>query len=133
MRLHHIGIVVPSIDQQLDYYRANFGMTLSLPKTFDPLQDVHVAFLQSIGTPVMLELIEPVGASSPVANALRRGGGLNHLCYAVPAIEKNISEMIDRGAMLVKPLTPATAFDGRRIAFLYTKNRELIELVEELK
>lgn len=131
MHLHHIGIVVRSIDDQLDYYHENFGIKPVLAKILDPLQDVYVAFLQNEGSTVLLELVEPASASSPAAQAIQRGGGLNHLCYTVPSIEKAIIEMLKRGAILVKPMTPAVAFNGRRIAFLYTKAHELIELVEE--
>lgn len=130
MHLHHIGIVVRSIDERLDYYRENFGTKLVLTKILDSLQDVYVAFLQSEGSTVLLELVEPASASSPAAQAMQRGGGLNHLCYAVHSIEEAIAEMLKRGAILVKPMTPAVAFNGRRIAFLYTKAHELIELVE---
>ncbi|NUM72950.1 VOC family protein [candidate division KSB1 bacterium] len=131
LHLHHIGIVVRSIDERLDYYRENFGIKPVLAKILDPLQDVYVAFLQNDGSTVSLELVEPASPSSPAAQAMQRGGGLNHLCYAVHSIEQAIAEMLKRGAIIVKPTTPAVAFNGRRIAFLYTKAHELIELVEE--
>lgn len=131
MHLHHIGIVVRSIDERLDYYHENFGAKPVLTKILDPLQDVYVAFLQNEGSTVLLELVEPASPSSPASQAVQRGGGLNHLCYAVDSIEQTIGEMQKRGAILVKPMTPAVAFNGRRIAFLYTKAHELIELVEE--
>ena len=128
--LHHIGIVVRSIDERFEYYHENFGAKPVLAKILDPLQDVYVAFLQNEGSNVLLELVEPASQASPAAQALQRGGGLNHLCYAVHSIEQAIAEMLKRGAILVKPMTPAVAFNGRRIAFLYTKAHELIELVE---
>ena len=34
------------------------------------------------------------------------------------------------GCMLVSPPAPAVAFAGRRIAWIYTPTRQLIELVE---
>jgi len=129
--LHHIGVVVRSIDEQLDYYRENFGLKPVLAKILDPLQDVYVAFLQNEGSTVLLELVEPASQASPAAQAMQRGGGLNHLCYTVHSIEQSIHHLLERGAILVRPMTPAVAFDGRQIAFLYTKAHELIELVEE--
>ena len=131
MRLCHVGIVVRSIEEQLLYYQEHFGLTPFLPNTHDPLQDVYVAFLQSEDSMVLLELIEPASEASPVANALERGGGLNHLCYSVPNLDTAIDHLVDKGAILVQPPTPAIAFGGRRIAFVYTKLRELVELVEE--
>jgi len=38
--------------------------------------------------------------------------------------------MVATGAKVVREPLPAVAFDGRRVTFLYTRERELIEFVE---
>ena len=77
-----------------------------------------------------LELIHPLSENSPVAPALKRGGGLNHICYRVEDLESSIQAMVANGAKVVREPLPAVAFDGRRVTFLYTRERELIEFVE---
>ncbi len=131
MKLHHVGIVVPSIDDRLRSYQELYRLALVRPKTHDPLQDVYVAFLQSEDTKTLLELIEPASSASPVIGALKRGGGLNHLCYSVPNLKLALEDLVAKGSVIVRPATPAVAFNGRHIAFVYTRLRELVELVEE--
>ena len=77
-----------------------------------------------------LELIHPLSETSPVARALKQGGGLNHICYRVEDLESSIQAMVANGAKVVREPLPAVAFDGRRVTFLYTRERELIEFVE---
>jgi methylmalonyl-CoA/ethylmalonyl-CoA epimerase len=133
MQIHHIGIVVESIENRIPYYVDLFGMWVCQPKIYDPLQKVNVAFLQGDSPAVLVELIEPAASDSPVSRTLKRGGGLEHLCYLVPCLEDSISNFTRSGALLVRPPLPAAAFQGRRVAFLYTPLRELIELLEEAK
>ncbi len=131
LRLHHVGIVVGSIDEAQSYYEDQFGMSLLLGKTHDPAQDVYVAFLQSETAASYIELIEPASPKSPVTKALERGGGLNHLCYAVKDLDAAIKFFTGCRAIVIRRPVPAVAFANRRIAFLYTSARELIELVED--
>ena len=77
-----------------------------------------------------IELIEPAGEDSPVWRALKKGGGLDHLCYETPEIEKTVEQSLAQGAALVRDLAPAVAFGGRRIAFVYFLELGLIEFVE---
>jgi len=63
--------------------------------------------------------------------ALRKGGGLNHICYEVRDIKHTIQLLRDKGSRLISGPTPAVAFCNKNIAFLYTKQHEIIELVEE--
>ena len=63
-------------------------------------------------------------------NALRQGGGLNHICYEIQDIEDTIRFLCDEGSKLISGPTPAIAFENKKVAFLYTKQREIIELLE---
>ena len=97
----------------------------------DPYQKVKVAFLATAPGEAQIELVAPVGADSPVNRFLeQRGGGLHHLCYEVEDLAAQIHAMRSRGAMLVRPPKPATAFKGRHIAWVITAQKLLVELLE---
>ncbi|MFZ0793673.1 MAG: VOC family protein, partial [Candidatus Korobacteraceae bacterium] len=75
---------------------------------------------------------EPASDGSPVLRFLRdRGGGLHHVCYEVADLEEKLIEFRSRGALIVKRPKPAVAFGGRRIAWVITSEKLLIELLEE--
>ena len=95
----------------------------------DPLQAVRLLFLDT-GTETEIELIEPLGEDSPVAAFLARGGGLHHLCYLVEDLETSLTRLRAKGCLITSPPKPAVAFEGRRVAFLVTRERQLVELLE---
>jgi methylmalonyl-CoA/ethylmalonyl-CoA epimerase len=78
----------------------------------------------------MLELVEPAGEDSPVLGFLKRGGGLHHLCYEVSHLEQQLELSQSMGGRIVRPPLPASVFEGRRIAWVFTKDRLLLELLE---
>lgn len=131
MKLHHVGIVVPKIQDSLGEITKYLNFeTIGLP-TLVGSQKVNICFLK-IGES-FLELIEPTQESSPVAEFAKKGGGIHHLCFEVKDIHKQVSEMSKNGAtVLVKPVK---GFDDRLIAFVDLKMKNtkcsLIELLEE--
>jgi len=132
MNINHIGIVVKNINESSEYYQIFFQYSVSSEIFFDPIQKVIIQFLHSKNNKATIELIEPADDDSPVANTLGKGGGLNHLCYEVGDIEKTITEFKSKGCRLISGPVPAVAFNNKRVAFLYTRQRELIEFVEIL-
>jgi len=130
-RLHHIGIVVASIEQSLPGYLRSFAGRQTTGIIHDPLQKVNVLFFNtSAAEPVLIELVEPASDDSPVRRFLEKGGGMNHVCYQVADIAEAVVEMKKRKATLVSPPKPAVAFDGRRVAWVMTREWLLIELLE---
>jgi len=129
MRLLHVGVVVHSISDALDQHREIWAVTRVDGPYHDPSQCVNVAFAHSEG-PVSIELIEPAGQPSPVDNFLKRGGGLAHLCFEVDDLDHQIAQARQAGAVIASAPKPAAAFGGRRIAFVRTPGRMLIEYVE---
>jgi methylmalonyl-CoA/ethylmalonyl-CoA epimerase len=128
-RLHHVGFVVASIEESV----ASFAESLALPwqeEVFeDPAQRVRVTFLGRPGTP-QFELVEPNGPDSPVRTFLARGGGLHHVCYEVDDLERRLRQQRAAGGIIVRQPVPAVAFEGRRIAWFYTRTRLLVEYLE---
>jgi len=131
MKLHHIGIVVPKIQDSIGEFTKYLKFeTISVPSLIDS-QRVNVCFLK-IGE-VYLELIEPAANDSPVSNFVDKGGGFHHLCFEVKDIQKNLEELENKGARVV--VKPVLGFENRLIAFvlLNMKNTKcnLIEIAEE--
>jgi methylmalonyl-CoA/ethylmalonyl-CoA epimerase len=130
-RLHHIGFVVSSIEAAVAQFSLDMPLSWDGRVYHDPVQTCRVTFLahRSPEEP-LIELIEPVGRESRVAGFLKRGGGLHHMCYEVPALEPEIERSLAAGAILVADPAAAVAFQGRRIAWICTLHRLLIEYLE---
>lgn len=129
--LHHIGFVVGSIREEIEGFAASVGATWNGEIFDDPLQQVRVTFLQPASPmEAAIELVEPKVDHSPVSRFLARGGGLHHLCYEVDDLEAELKLARVRGGLIVKPPLPAEAFKGRRIAWVVTRNRLVIEYLE---
>lgn len=132
LKLHHVGIVVPNIQESLGELTKYFKFeTIDLP-TLIGSQRVNVCFLK-IGQ-MHLELIEPAGQNSPVSNFLsKEGGGFHHLCFEVRDIHLELDDLEKKGARII--VKPVKGFEDRLIAFvlLNMKNTKcnLIELAEE--
>jgi len=129
--LHHLGCVVRSISIVADAFAASISANWDGQIIHDPLQRVRVAFFKPVDTrnPVY-ELVEPAGADSPVTNFLKRGGGLHHVCYEIDDLQAGLGDAKSSGYVMVSPPKPAVAFGGRRIAWICSKNRLLVELLE---
>ncbi len=130
-RLHHIGFVVDSVERSLPFFATSMKANHVSEIFVDPLQKVKVAFLVTGGPgEPQIELVAPVGSSSPVHRFLAKGGGLHHLCYEVDNLEWQLAEMKDRKCVLIRPPKPAVAFSGRRVAWIVTRERLVVEYLE---
>lgn len=128
---HHIGFVVASIQTSvagfLDSLHAEWDGTIF----HDAKQAVRVTFLRGKqAADPLFELVEPAGENSPVTPFLKRGGGLHHLCYEIDNLEDQLALSYAQGGLVIRPPIPAVAFEGRRIAWVYTKNKLLLEYLE---
>jgi len=131
MRLHHLGFVVSNIETSMPGFVRSLGACWDGRIFEDPHQRVKVAFLTTRPEDAQVELVEPVGQDSPVQRFLReRGGGLHHACYEVADLDQQLADFRTRGAVIAKRPKPAVAFDGRRIAWVITAEKLLVELLE---
>jgi len=128
---HHVGFVVNSIQESAPSFALTLNAEWDGHIIHDPNQGVRVTFLRSAQrADPLFELVEPAGENTPVLAFLKRGGGLHHVCYEVPSLEDTLSRMRALGALITRQPLPALAFGGRRIAWVYTKNKLLIEYLE---
>jgi methylmalonyl-CoA/ethylmalonyl-CoA epimerase len=131
MKLSHIGILVEDIEQGIKNHEALFGYKQLGPIVDDSTQKVRVVLMgTSDDDPVKVELISPLGDDSPVKNLLEKRQSLYHLCYEVPDIEEAMKNARKNGAVIISKPIEAPLFDERKICFLFTRDRYVIELVE---
>ena len=117
-KIHHIGIVVRSLDEAYGFYRD----TLSLPVHKEAIirdQGVRAALL-TIGESE-IELLEPVAPNTGVARFLaQRGEGLHHLCFQTDDIGREIETARGRGITLIDQ-QPRSGLAGM-ICFLHPRS-----------
>jgi|SRR5579884_3610457 len=130
LQLHHIGIVVPEIEPRRQFYVDVLGYQEQTAIIHDPVQTAYVQFFSMPNGGHYLELVAPDSEVSKLANASRKGQPLSHLCYSCDNIEAAIHHLNKSGCFTLQEPVPATAFDGRRIAWLMSKTGLLMELVE---
>jgi methylmalonyl-CoA/ethylmalonyl-CoA epimerase len=131
MRFHHVGYAVSDIEAYLrDYLVPLFAPVSISEPVSDPIQQVRVCFAELRGG-MLLELVEGIGNNNPVRSIVgSRRGGIYHLCYEVDDLEATIALFrANRYLPLAMPV-PAAAFGGRRILFMISPQRDLIEFVE---
>ena len=122
--------MVASIEQVADSFALTLASSWDGRIVHDPLQGVRVSFLKAGAGQPSLELVEPAAEDSPVTAFLGRGGGLHHLCYEVVSLEAQIAQCRAARAVLARPPQPAAAFNGRRICWVLSPQRLLIEYLE---
>ena len=124
--LNHVAIAVPDLEAAAAPYRA-LGLPVSAAQAL-PEHGVTVAFVQLGNT--KLELLEPLGADSPIASFLERhpAGGLHHICLQVADLEKTCAEANSAGIRSLGP--PKIGAHGLPVVFLHPKDLSgtLVEL-----
>ena len=131
-KLRHVGVAVPKLEPTAEVLSTLFGYQVVSGPFDDPIQKVTVNFLKTTaGDNAEIELIAPLTPDSPVAAMLSKNqGGAYHLCFETTDIDAALAHAKANGCIVVSAPAPAVAFGGRRIAWFYTKSRQLFELVE---
>ncbi len=101
--IHHVAVVVRSIDEALPRYRVLFGwQPEDEPRVFVS-QRVRLCFLPTGPDPAArIELVEPVDAESGVARFLAtRGEGLHHVCLRSDDLPADLAHLAAAEAELI--------------------------------
>ena len=128
--IHHIGLAVADIETARQVYVDRFGYEVCSPIIHDPVQTAYVQFLRLPNDGVYLEFIAPDSPQSKLSAFVKKGGGLNHVCYAVEDIESAVLDLRNQDMMALCDPVPAVAFPGRRIAWMMGMDMQPVELVE---
>ena len=119
-RLNHVGVATPSIDISIAHYRDTMGAEV-VREAFDlPAQGVRVCFVDAPN--MQVELIEPLGAGSPIAKFLEKNplGGQHHLCFEVADIAEAREWFDATGTRILGPTRIGA--HGTPIFFLHPKD-----------
>jgi methylmalonyl-CoA epimerase len=127
-RIHHVAVVVHSIDDAVRLYRDLLG--LELESVMDiPTDRVRIAFLP-VGE-VKIELVEPTDDTTGVARFLAaRGEGFHHVCFEVHNLAEALLRLEIDGVELIDT-SPRRGAEGP-VAFLHPRSCHgvLVELIE---
>jgi methylmalonyl-CoA/ethylmalonyl-CoA epimerase len=130
-KLNHVAIVVPDLEAAVALYRDTLGAEV-LPPHELPEHGVTAAFVELGNT--RIELLEPLGETSPVRGFLARNpdGGMHHVCYEVPDIRAARDRVRARGARVLGDGEPKIGAHGKPVLFLHPKDfcGTLVELEE---
>ena len=129
MGVDHIGVAVKNLDEALTLYCNVLGFTLKGVHVLKK-RKVRVAFLSS-GGETDIELLEPLGADSPIASFLeKRGEGIHHFAVKVKDIKVLMEKLRDNGVLFVDN-EPREGAEGAKIAFVHPRSTKgvLLELV----
>ena len=128
-RPNHVAIVVPDLPAASGIYRRVLGAIVSQPRAL-PAHGVTVVFVELPNT--RIELLEPLGADSPVRGFLERNpaGGMHHLCYEVDDIVAARDRLAAEGARVLGDGEPRLGAHDKPVLFLHPKDfcGTLIEL-----
>ena len=129
--INHIAIAVPDLETAAARWRDTLGADVSAPQSL-PEHGVRIVFVTQPNSKV--ELMEPLGESSPIAAFLARNpdGGMHHICYEVSDIRAARDRLVEDGARVLGDGEPRTGAHGNPVLFLHPKDfcGTLIELEE---
>ncbi|WP_275790627.1 methylmalonyl-CoA epimerase [Pararhizobium gei] len=128
-RVNHIALAVPNLAEAIETYTSTLGASVSEPELL-PEHGVRVVFVTLENTKV--ELLEPLGETSPIAAFLARnpGGGMHHICYEVDDIISARDRLVAAGCRVLGDGEPKFGAHGKPVLFLHPKDffGTLIEL-----
>jgi methylmalonyl-CoA/ethylmalonyl-CoA epimerase len=128
-RLNHVAIAVKDLAAAIATYRDVLGADVSEPLP-QPDHGVTVVFINLPNTKI--ELLEPLGAQSPIAKFLERNsdGGIHHICYEVDDVRAARDHLLAGGARVLGDGEPRIGAHGKPVIFLHPKdfNGTLVEL-----
>jgi methylmalonyl-CoA epimerase len=127
-RIHHVAVVVRSIDESLDLYRDLLGLPVQ-EVTDIPGDKVRIAFL-GVGES-KVELVEPTDDTTGVARFLaKQGEGFHHVCLEVANLSEELTRLAIDGVELIDS-SPRRGAEGP-VAFLHPRSCHgvLVELIE---
>jgi len=128
-KIDHIGIAVRKIEDSLPLYRDLLGLkNIRIEKV--PEQKVRVAMIW-VGE-VKIELLEALGADSPIAKFIeKRGEGIHHIALRTDNVREALKKLSAEGVQLVNQ-QPTPRGNEYEVAFIHPSStgKVLIELCQ---
>ena len=127
-RIHHVAVIVSSIEESLGLYRDLLGLPLETIMDI-PSDRVRIAFL-GVGQS-KVELVQPTDDTTGVARFLaNKGEGFHHVCFEVANLAEELTRLGIDGVELIDS-APRRGAEGP-VAFLHPRSCHgvLVELIE---
>ena len=127
-KVHHVALIVRSVDDALGFWRDTLGLELETVLDI-PHDKVRIAFL-GVGES-KVELVEPTDDSTGVARFLEaKGEGFHHVCFEVPNLTETLLRLEMDGLELIDT-APRRGAEGP-VAFIHPRSCHgvLVELIE---
>ena len=127
-KVHHVALIVASIDDALRLWRDMLGLELETVMDI-PSDHVRIAFL-TVGES-KVELVEPTDDTTGVARFLAsKGEGFHHVCFEVANLAETLLRLGFDGLELIDT-APRRGADGP-VAFIHPRSCQgvLVELIE---
>ena len=120
-RLNHVAIATADLAKASAVYRDLLGAKVSDPVAL-PDHGVTVVFVELPNTKI--ELLQPLGETSPIAGYLKKnpGGGMHHVCYEVEDIVAARDKLVAAGAAITGTGEPRIGAHGKPVIFLHPKD-----------
>jgi methylmalonyl-CoA/ethylmalonyl-CoA epimerase len=127
-KVHHVALIVRSVEDALGFWRDTLGLGLETILDF-PHDKVRIAFL-GVGES-KVELVEPTDDTTGVARFLEaKGEGFHHVCFEVPNLTETLLRLEMDGLELIDT-APRRGAEGP-VAFIHPRSclGVLVELIE---
>ncbi len=127
-KIHHVALIVRSIDDALGFWRDSLGLEVETVMDI-PGDHVRIAFL-GVGQS-KVELVEPTDNSTGVARFLEsKGEGFHHVCFEVANLTETLLRLEFDGLELID--TAARRGAEGPVAFIHPRSCHgvLVELIE---
>lgn len=116
LRINHLGIASPGLDEALSRMGRLFGMTADHQEDV-PDQKVKTAFFP-VGEST-LEFLESTDPEGPIGKFLaKRGPGIHHVCFEVDDIDAAVAHLVAQGVRMIDS-KPRPGAHGCRVAFIH--------------
>ena len=119
--MNHVAIAVPDITRATALYRDTLGAEVS-EVVQQPDHGVSTVFINLPNTKI--ELLEPLGETSPILKFLERNpqGGIHHICYEVEDVIAARDALLCDGARILGDGEPKIGAHGKPVLFLHPKD-----------
>jgi len=133
LNLDHIAIAVPGLQEAIERFSEDLGLTLTGTEAVDS-QKTETAFfpVSDPSRPTKIELVSPLAGQGPLVRYLdKRGPGLHHLCFRTDDLDADVARLSARGYRFTSD-APTPGAHGTRVIFIHPKSTGgvLIELAE---
>ncbi|MEJ3747155.1 methylmalonyl-CoA epimerase [Actinomycetes bacterium KLBMP 9797] len=133
LRIDHVGVAVPDLDEAIRFYRDTFGMRC-VHHEVNEEQGVREAMM-AVGPTAeggCVQLLAPLSPTSTIAKFLDRNGpGVQQVAYTVADVVAAAAALRERGLRLLYD-EPKRGTAGSKVNFVHPKDAGgvLVELVE---